>query len=446
MCGIFGITNNKNASFLAYISLYSLQHRGQESCGIVSCSDKGFNYYNGMGLVQEVFNREIISELKGELAIGHVRYSTTGSSSILNAQPIFLKTRFGDLAIAHNGNIVNSKVLREKLSSQGSIFQTTSDSEIIAHLISRSRKNNFTDALIEGVLKLKGAFSFIFLRKGEIIAIRDPWGFRPLVIGKNNKSWAFASETTALDCIGYKYIGEVMPGEVVIASSKNIKRIRYSKVERFYRCIFETVYFARPDSIVLNKTVARARYQIGKYLAMEARDIKADIVSGVPDSGTHYALGFSEESKIPYAPVFMKNHYAPRSFLQPEQTLREFIAELKLATIKDSVKEKEIILIDDSIVRGTTSKKIISKLRSSGAKKITFLVASPPIIGSCFYGIDTPTESELIANKMKLKEIKKFIGVDELRYISMKNLVKGCGDGDTNFCCACFNKKYPVEG
>jgi len=444
MCGIFGVTDNKDSSFLTYIALYSLQHRGQESCGIVSWGRKGFKYYNGMGLVQEVFNRDLISNLSGDFAIGHVRYSTTGSSTISNAQPLFLNTRFGEVAVAHNGNIINSNELKRELSRTGSIFQTTTDSEIIVHLISRSNKKNFIEALSEGLSKLKGAFSFVFLVENKIIAARDPWGFRPLVIGRKGKSFAFASETTALDSTGYDFIGEVEPGEIAVASNGKIKKTKYSKPDKFHRCIFEQVYFARPDSIVLDKTVAMTRYEIGKLLAAEFGKSDADIVSGVPDSGTSYALGFSKESGINYMPVFMKNHYAPRSFLQPQQSLREFIADLKLAPIKDFIKGKKIILIDDSLVRGTTSRKIVGKLKKAGAKKVYLLIASPPIRGSCFYGIDTPTKKELIANRMNLEEIRDFIGADKLYYISLKSLVKACGNGDKNFCTACFDRNYPI--
>lgn len=445
MCGIFGITNNKNASFLTYIALYSLQHRGQESCGIASFSEKGFKYYNGMGLVQEVFNKDIINDLSGNTALGHVRYSTTGSSIITNAQPLFFNTKFGEFAVAHNGNIVNSIELKKTLSKTGSIFQTTTDSEIIAHLISTSKSDSFIDALIESVKKLEGAYSFVFLYENSIIAVRDPWGFRPLVIGKNGDSIAFASESCALDGTGYVFTGEVMPGEVVIAKNGDMKRFIYKSVDKYFRCIFEQVYFARPDSIVLDKTIFMTRYEIGRSLSKQLVDLKADIVSGVPDSGTAYALGFSEQSGIPYMPVFMKNHYAPRSFLQPQQTLREFIADLKLSPIKDTIKGKDIILIDDSLVRGTTSKKIISKLRACGAKKITFIVGSPPIKGPCCYGIDTPDEHELIANNMTISEIEKFIGVDKLCYLDMESLVNACGNGNKNFCKACFDRKYPVK-
>ncbi|MEF3279844.1 MAG: amidophosphoribosyltransferase [Elusimicrobiota bacterium] len=444
MCGIFGVTNNKNSVFLTYVALYSLQHRGQESCGIVSFGKNGYKYYNGMGLVQEVFDKELINELSGTTAIGHVRYSTTGSSTITNAQPLFFNTKFGEFAVAHNGNIVNSKELKTKLSSSGAIFQTTTDSEIIAHLISKSKRANFIDALVESLKELKGAYSFVFLYKDMVIAARDPWGFRPLVVGKLGNSFAFASETCAFDVTGYDFYCEVMPGEIFIAKNSEINKIVFQHINKYYRCIFEQVYFARPDSFVLGRSIFMARYETGRNLAREVKGINADIVSGVPDSGTAYALGFSKESKIPYYPVFMKNHYAPRSFLAPQQSLREFIADLKLAPIKDNIEGKKIILIDDSLVRGTTSKKIVSKLKNSGAKKVIFLSASPPIKGPCYYGIDTPTEQELIANRMEINEIEKFIGVDKLHYIKLENLIKSCGRGDRNFCTACFDRKYPV--
>jgi amidophosphoribosyltransferase len=447
MCGIIGIYNAHKASFLTYISLYSLQHRGQESCGI-AVYDRDFKYYNSMGLVWESFSRDILEELGGKYSVGHVRYSTAGMSNIINSQPLVFNTKYGKFCIAHNGNIVNSKELKEKLYRKGSIFQTTTDSEIIAHLISHSPKSSFMDALIDGVMELKGAFSFIFMyvdrKKGPVlVALRDRWGFRPLVIGKRGNSWAFSSETCALDSIGYKYFGEVMPGEVVWVCGGSLKRQRYFEVKRFYRCIFEQVYFARPDSVVLGKTIAMTRYNIGRFLAREFKDRDYDYVSGVPDSGTNYAIGFSHESGIKFMNVFMKNHYSPRSFIQPNQSIREFVARLKLAPVRDFIKGKKIILIDDSIVRGTTSKKIIEKLRKCGAKKIALLIASPPIKGPCYYGIDTPRDDELIANRMSIKEIRDFIGVDELYYLTLCSLIKGCGD-DGNFCTACFDRNYPI--
>ncbi|MCX7642043.1 MAG: amidophosphoribosyltransferase [Elusimicrobiales bacterium] len=443
MCGIFGITDSSKASFLTYIALYSLQHRGQESCGIAVFGKNGYKYYNSMGLVQEVFNSDILKMLEGEYAIGHVRYSTTGSSTITNSQPLFFRTKFGEFAVAHNGNIVNSEELKKELSKKGSIFQTTTDSEIIAHLISLSDKKDFVDALCDGLEKLKGAYSFLFLYQDCLICARDPWGFRPLVVGRKDDSFIFTSETCAIDCCGYEVYDEIFPGEIGIVRNGKYKKFKFKRVKNYFRCIFEQVYFARPDSLVCERSVFSSRYFAGKYLAEEYK-INADIVSGVPDSGVAYAIGYAQKSNMKFMPVFMKNHYAPRSFLQPHQDLREFIADLKLSPIKDNIRGKKIILIDDSLVRGTTSKKIVSKLRNAGASKVYLIIGSPPVKGPCYYGIDTPSEKELIANIMDIDSIKKFIGVDELFYISLASLIKACGNGDKNFCTACFDRKYPV--
>jgi len=444
MCGIFGITDNKDASKFVYMGLFAIQHRGQESAGIVSEKNGRLIYYNAMGLVSEVFRADILNFLKGNNAIGHVRYSTSGLSNVNNAQPLYFNSKYGEIAVAHNGNIVNSFELRNLLKNTGSIFQSTTDSEIIIHLISRSNKINIEDALAENFLKLKGAYSFLFLLKDKLIAARDPYGFRPLLLGQLNKSFIFSSETCGIDVIGGKVIREIEPGEMAIVKNGRIYFRRFSDIKKYSRCIFEQVYFARPDSYILNKTVQMTRYNIGKLLAKQLKNIKADIVAGVPDSGTSYALGFSSQSGIPYHTVFMRNHYAGRSFIQPDQKMREFTAHLKLAAIKDVIKNKDIILIDDSLVRGTTSRKIIRNLKKSGAIKVIMAIASPPIISPCFYGIDTPTKEELIANKMKsIDAIRKFIGADELYYLSIENLIDACGNGDKNFCDACFTGNYP---
>lgn len=446
MCGIFGITQNKDASKLTYIGLFTLQHRGQESCGMAVENTGKISFYNSMGLVNEVFNSEILNFLKGKNAIGHVRYSTTGSSNINNAQPLYFNFKYGEIAIAHNGNIINSSQLRNYLKETGSIFQSTTDSEIIVHLISRSKKTDIEKALAENLVKLKGAYSFLFLFKDRLIAARDPYGFRPLLIGKLKNSFIFSSETCAIDVIGAKVLREVEPGEMVIVKDGKLSSLKFSGIKKYSRCIFEQVYFARPDSFVLGQTVQKVRYNIGKLLAKQINHIKADIVSGVPDSGTSYALGFSSESGIAYHTVFMRNHYAGRSFIQPNQKMREFTAHLKLAPIKDIIEGKSLILIDDSLVRGTTSKKIVESLKKAGAKKVIMAIASPPIISPCFYGIDTPTKEELIAVKMKsVDEIRKFIGADELYYLSLENLINACGQGDKNFCDACFTGNYPEK-
>lgn len=445
MCGIFGITGNRESARLSYVGLFTLQHRGQESAGIAGLKDGRIVYYNGMGLVNEIFTPQLLSSLSSESAIGHVRYSTSGSSSVNNAQPLYFKCKYGEIAVAHNGNIVNASSLRGNLVKSGAIFQSDTDSEVIIHLLSRSSCREPEKAIAEKLPLLKGAYSFLFLTKDRFIAARDPYGFRPLILARLGSSWVFTSETCAAEVIGAKVLREIEPGEMAVVRNGKITFSRFARAEKFSRCIFEQVYFARPDSEICSQTVQKARYEIGRVLACEMRNFKADIVSGVPDSGTAYALGFSAESSIPYQTVFMRNHYAGRSFIQPDQKMREFTAHLKLAPIKDAIKGREIILIDDSLVRGTTSGKIIGSLRRSGARKIIMAIASPPIISPCFYGIDTPDKKELIAVRLKQTErIRDFIGADALVYLSLENLIKVCGRGDRNFCSACFDGKYPV--
>ncbi len=445
MCGIFGISGDKESAKLSYIALFTLQHRGQESAGIASLNKGRLSYYNGMGLVNEVFNPSILSSLEGDTAIGHVRYSTAGSSTVNNSQPIYFKCKYGEAAAAHNGNIVNAAEIKSELVNSGAIFQSDTDSEIIIHLISRSSQKDFVSAAADQLPKLKGAYSFLFLHKDALLAARDPYGFRPLILAKKGKAFIFASETCAASVIGADIIREIEPGEAAVVRGGRISFFRFAAPERKSRCIFEQVYFARPDSIICGQTVQNARYLIGQHLFRELKSLKADIVSGVPDSGTSYALGFSKASGIPYVPVFMRNHYAGRSFIQPDQKMREFTAHLKLAPIKDAIYGRKIVLIDDSLVRGTTSSKIIGSLRKAGAKKIIMAIASPPIIAPCFYGIDTPTQKELIAFRLKeIERIRKFIGADELHYLSLENLIKACGRGDRGFCSACFDGSYPV--
>lgn len=443
MCGIFGITDNRDASKLAYVGLFTLQHRGQESAGIVT-DDGGVLRHNiGMGLVSELFTKEALENLKGRSAIGHIRYSTTGSSHIKNAQPLVLDSWLGQVAVAHNGNLTNSDSLKERLQKGGAIFQSTSDTEVILHLMAKHRGRKLEDTLAKNLPKLEGAYSFIFMAPGKVIGARDPNGFRPLVLGKLGKSFILASETCAIDVAGGKAIRELEPGEMVVLEGGKATFRRFAPAREFTRCIFEQVYFARPDSVVAGRTVQTARYEIGALLAKELKGIKADIVSGVPDSGTVYALGFSKESWIPFQTVFMRNHYTGRSFIQPDQRLREFTAHLKLAPIRDVIQGKTIILIDDSLVRGTTSRKIVKSLKKAGAKKIIMAIASPPIISPCFYGIDTPNKDELIANKLTVEKIRRFIGADELHYLGLESLVCACGgQKDRNFCTSCFTGKY----
>lgn len=446
MCGIFAITDNKHCARAAFLGLFALQHRGQESAGIaVEDKNKGILYYTGMGLVNEVFTEDILNTFSGRNAIGHIRYSTAGSSDIVNAQPLFFNSSFGQMAVAHNGNLTNAGKLWNNLRKEGSIFQSSSDSEIIAHLVSKYPAGNISNTLAVNLRKLKGAYSFVFMFKNKIIAARDPWGFRPLVMGKAGKSFIFASETCALGAAGGKFIRELEPGEMAVVSGGKARFIRFAEKRKEKKCIFEQVYFSRPDSMVNGRSVHSARCEIGRLLALENSDLKADIAAGVPDSGNAYALGFCRGSGIPNQSVFMRNRYTGRSFIQPSQKLREFTAHMKLAPIQDAIENKTIILIDDSLVRGTTSRKIIRRLKEAGAKKVIMLIASPPIVSPCYYGIDTPTKGELIASRLPVKRIANYINADELRYLSLENLVKACSSvGGPDFCNACFTGKYPV--
>ncbi len=443
MCGIFGITDNKDASRIGYVGLFTLQHRGQESAGIVTDDHGSLRHYAGMGLVNEVFNDDVLAQLDGRNAIGHIRYSTAGSSHIKNAQPLVLNSCLGVVAVAHNGNITNADALKAKLQKEGAIFQSSSDSEVILHLAARYRGRTLEDTLARNLPKLSGAYAFLFLAPGKVIGARDPYGYRPLVLGRLGKSYILASETCAIDVAGGKVLREIEPGEMVTISGGRLKSRRFAPAKKFTRCIFEQVYFARPDSVVAGRSVQTARYEIGAMLARELAGVKADLVSGVPDSGTVYALGYAKESGVPYQTVFMRNHYTGRSFIQPDQRLREFTAHLKLAPIRDVIKGKTIILIDDSLVRGTTSRKIVKNLKRAGAKKVIMAIASPAIISPCYFGIDTPTKAELIANRLSLDGIRRFIGADALHYLSLPSLVEACGGGrDRDFCVSCFTGKY----
>ncbi|HAN05755.1 MAG TPA: amidophosphoribosyltransferase [Elusimicrobia bacterium] len=443
MCGIFGITDNKDAARLAYVGLFTLQHRGQESAGIVTDDHGALLPYTGMGLVNEVFDNGVLGELEGRNAVGHIRYSTTGSSHIKNAQPLVLNSCLGNVAVAHNGNITNADAIKAKLQKDGAIFQSSSDSEVILHLAARHKGRSLEDTLARNLPKLSGAYAFLFMTPGKVIGARDPYGYRPLVLGRLGRSYILASETCAIEVAGGSVVREIEPGEMAVIAGGKIKFKRFAPVKRFTRCIFEQVYFARPDSVAVGRSVQTARYEIGARLAGELKDVKADLVSGVPDSGTVYALGYAKESGIPYQNVFMRNHYTGRSFIQPDQKLREFTAHLKLAPIRDVIKGKTIILIDDSLVRGTTSRQIVKNLKRAGAGKIVMAIASPAIVSPCYFGIDTPTKGELIANQLSLERIRRFIGADALHYLSLESLVEACGDRrDRNFCVSCFTGKY----
>lgn len=454
MCGVFGIFNNKNAAQLTYYALYALQHRGQESAGIV-VSDEGevHTSHKGLGLVAEVFNEEIIQTLKGTAAIGHVRYSTTGINSLQNVQPIFFKYRRGNLAMAHNGNLVNAHQLRNHLERQGSIFQATSDTEVVAHLIARSGYENTEDAVKESMSMIKGSYAMLFLSDTKLIAVRDPNGIRPLSLGKLNGSYVVSSETCAFDTIGATFIRDIEPGEILMITKDGLKSDRLTSFSKKATCVFEYIYFARPDSDVEGINVHTARKQLGMKLFQEAPVI-ADVVTGVPDSSISAAIGFAEEAGIPYELGLIKNRYIGRTFIQPSQELRERGVRLKLNAVRKVVEGKRVVMIDDSIVRGTTSGRIVSMLREAGASEVHVRISSPPVTHSCHYGIDTSAKDELIAANKSIEEIRQHIGADSLSYLSAEGMISTLGEHVENYgpagscagyCEGCFTGSYPTE-
>ncbi|MCD4788319.1 MAG: amidophosphoribosyltransferase [Desulfobacterales bacterium] len=446
-CGVFGIYDHPEAAKLCYFGLYALQHRGQESAGIAVANDNDITVHKGMGLVPDVFEIDHLETLKGGSAIGHVRYSTTGSSTISNAQPFVVRHRNKSYAVAHNGNLVNALQLKNELEESGSIFQTTMDSEIFLHLFVKNMKHGFENALVKTVSRLKGAFSFVALTsKGEVIGIKDPNGFRPLCLGKLNGHYVLASETCALDLIQAEFVREIDPGEIVIISKDGIKSIKAPGTPKRSFCIFEFIYFARPDSIIFGQNVYLMRKAHGRCLAKEA-PVDADLVMPFPDSGTYAALGYSEETGIPFEMAMIRNHYVGRTFIQPTQSMRDFGVRIKLNPIKELLKGKDIIIIEDSIIRGTTVKTRVKALRKLGVKRVHMRVSCPPHCFPCYYGIDFSTRGELIASNKSIEELKNFLGLDSLNYLSLEGLLNSTGFSDPKdkFCKACFDGCYPVE-
>lgn len=441
-CGVFGIFGRQNAAQLTYLGLHALQHRGQESAGIVALDDGKFSIHKDMGLVTTVFNESNLQSLSGDRSIGHVRYSTTGSSQVSNAQPIMVNSSKGTIALAHNGNLSNSFEIRNRLEEEGSIFHTTLDTEVIAHLLARSRKKDIESSLIECLEEIKGAFSLVMLTKDCLYAIRDPFGFRPLCLGKLADSYVVASETCAFDIVGAEYVRDINPGEMVVINSAGLRSVQYAE-NRSAFCVFEFIYFARPDSIIAGENVHLARMEMGRVLAGEM-DQEIDIVVPVPDSGISAAQGFAEEKEIPFQWGLIKNRYVGRTFISPEPEIRDLKVKLKLTPISDIVAGKRVLLVDDSIVRGTTSKRIIRMLRDKGAKEVHFGVCSPPITHSCYYGIDTSNRYDLIAAQMSEEEISKHIGADSLTYLSKEGLLKAVEKTKLGFCTACFDGNYPI--
>lgn len=452
-CGVFGIWNDREASHLTYLGLYALQHRGQESAGIVTLTEKDGEphhvHHKSLGLVADNFKERDLERLRGRVAIGHVRYSTTGSNLLTNAQPLTARIKNIPVALAHNGNIVNAGQLRQQLSDEGAIFLGTNDTEVLFHLLARSPKKNIIEALSACVSKLEGAYSLLFLGASEMVAIRDPYGFRPLVIGKRKnaegeESVVVASETCAFDLIGAKFVREVEPGEIFWVDKDGEHSVRFSpKEHRAARCVFEHVYFARPDSIVFGQSVYEVRKNLGSELAKES-PAKADVVVPVPDSGVAAAIGYSAQSGIPFELGIIRNHYVGRTFIEPKQEIRSFGVKIKLNPQAAVLNGKSVVVIDDSLVRGTTSRKIVQLIRQAGAREVHLRIAAPPTMGPCFYGVDTPTKSELIASNKSLREIQEFVGADSLSYLSIEGMFRSVRGERGSFCAACFDEKYPT--
>ena len=443
-CGLFGVYGHRDAARLTYLGLYSLQHRGEEAAGIVTYDGKTMHTHKGMGLVSEVFNETTLHGLPGRVALGHTRYSTTGSSTLKNSQPLVVSYSKGALAVAHNGNLVNAYELRQQLEANGSIFQTTVDSEIILHLLARATNKEFEEDLLECLRLLKGAFTLLFMTEHELFGCRDPNGFRPLCIGRLNRTTVLASETCALDIIGAKFVREVEPGETVVVGPSGLRSLRPFKDLPPVRshCLFEHVYFARPDSLIFGESVQRVRVNLGRQLAREY-PVKADLVMPIPDSGNFAALGYSLESGIPFAIGMIRNHYVGRTFIQPAQEIRDLKIRVKFNPIKEIIKGKRLVIVDDSIVRGNTTRARVKNLREAGAKEIHMRVSCPPTKHACFYGIDFPKKKELIANNLELEEIRKFIGVESLGYLSLDGMLKAVAKpGD--YCTACWSGEYPI--
>jgi amidophosphoribosyltransferase len=444
-CGVFGIYGHPNAAELTYFGLYALQHRGQESAGIVTADGEKFHPHKGMGLVPAVFSGEVLRDLVGSAAIGHTRYSTTGSSTLANAQPLIVDCAKGKVAIAHNGNLTNAAMLRDELEAKGSIFQTTVDSEIIVHLLAQPARPGGRSALVEAVRRIEGAYSLIILTEKELIGVRDPHGFRPLSIGRlANGAYVLASETCAYDLIQAQFVRDVEPGEIVVISERGLQSIpAFPEHTRRAFCIFEYVYFARPDSTIAGSNVYKVRTEMGRQLARES-GTEADVVVPVPDSGVCAALGYSLESGLPFEMAFVRNHYVGRSFLQPSQLIRDFAVRVKLNLIGDLVKGRRVIIVDDSIVRGTTSKARVASLKEAGAKEVHFMVSCPPHVNPCVYGIDFPERNKLMAATNTKEEIRKFLNADSLTYLSLEGMVEATGKPKNGFCLACYDGNYPV--
>jgi len=451
-CGVVAIFGHPEAEKLAYLGLHALQHRGQESAGIVTSDGLGARVHKAMGTVADIFTPDVLSKMGGTLAIGHTRYSTAGDSALLNAQPILVQSSKGAIAVAHNGNLVNATTIRARLESHGSIFQTNSDTEVIVHLIALSKEQTLPEAMADALRRVEGAFSLVMMSNDRIFAVRDPRGFRPLAMGRipavdghKHDTIVFASETCAFDLIGAQYIRDVKPGELIIVGAEGISSRFYSTPSPQSSCIFEHVYFSRPDSLVFGRSVQTSREELGRELAREA-GVDADLVVPVPDSGVTAAVGYAAESGLPFRFALIRNHYVGRTFIEPSQSVRDFGVKLKLNPVRSLLEGKRVVLIDDSIVRGTTSRKIVRMIRNAGAKEVHMRISCPPTISPCYYGVDTPSRKQLIAANKSVEEIREYIGADSLAYLSLDGLKKACGAGDKlSYCSACYTGKYPTD-
>ncbi len=448
-CGVVAIYGHPEAAKLAYLGLYALQHRGQESAGMCTTDGDQVYCHKSMGHVADIFTSEVIATLPGELAIAHTRYSTAGDTVLLNAQPFSVACNKGRVAVAHNGNITNATELRAMLERQGSIFQASSDTEVILHLLARSSERTLAGALRDALLQIEGAFSLVFLAQDRVIVARDPNGFRPLAVGEmevsgGRKCYVFASETCAFDLIGAVYLHDVRPGEMVMVGPEGLTRERFAPERPHSQCVFEHVYFSRPDSIVFGRAVEESRENLGRLLAREC-PADADLVVPVPDSGVAAAIGYSEESGLPFRHALIRNHYVGRTFIEPSQAIRDFGVKLKLNPVRYLLQGKSVVLVDDSIVRGTTSRKIVRMVRQAGAREVHLRISCPPTRSPCFYGVDTPTRSELIGSNHNVEEIRRFVEADSLGYLSLASLRQAVGDESHEYCYACYTGDYPTD-
>jgi amidophosphoribosyltransferase len=442
-CGLFGVFNHAEAANVAYLGLYALQHRGQESAGIAATDGHAFHVEKAMGWVADVFSRERLRRLPGHRAIGHVRYSTAGSSNLRNAQPISANTAHGPVAIAHNGNLVNAEELREELEKDGAVFQSSSDTEVILHLLARADGVTLVDQLAQALTRVRGAYTLLLLTPEHVIGVRDPSGFRPLTLGQLGDCWLLASETCALDLMEATVVRDIEPGEIVVIDQGGLGSLRPFRQAPRLQCVFEYVYFARPDSMLWGRNVHLVRKALGHQLARE-HPVEADLVIPVPDSGVGAALGFAEESGLPYDSGLVRNHYVGRTFIEPKQGIRHFGVKIKLNPNREVLGGRRVVVVDDSIVRGTTSRKIVKMVRTAGAREVHMRISSPPIQWPCYYGIDTPTRKELIGSSHRVEEIRRYLGADSLGYLSLDGMLKATGSEPEHFCHACFTGQYKV--